>query len=198
MSYVFRVGDRGCTKGGQNYEIVKTDLDGSLPLLAVTRDAAGHIVWIGALYSDGKKYKHHEDNLDLIPPGPPNDEPWRADFVFRKGDCGKTRRGDEYEVLKDGMPGYLTLAVLTRSSSVANHWEVTKYDERGWFIGPASPCAADLMKPCGHEEPEAEEERTDPRAKTEHQQRVEEFMRLAGQEVPDRPTIPSEEVRLRG
>lgn len=32
--------------------------------------------------------------------------------------------------------------------------------------------------------------------KTEHQQRVEKFMRLAGQEIPDKPTIPSEEVRL--
>lgn len=31
--------------------------------------------------------------------------------------------------------------------------------------------------------------------KTEHQQRVEEFMKLAGQEVPARITVPSEEVR---
>lgn len=36
----------------------------------------------------------------------------------------------------------------------------------------------------------------DSRRKTEHQQRVEQFMRLAGQEIPDKPTIPSEEVRL--
>lgn len=36
----------------------------------------------------------------------------------------------------------------------------------------------------------------DARRKTEHQQRVESFMRLAGQEIPDKPTIPSEEVRL--
>lgn len=32
--------------------------------------------------------------------------------------------------------------------------------------------------------------------KSEHQQQVEEFMRLAKQEVPDKPTVPSEEVRL--
>lgn len=32
--------------------------------------------------------------------------------------------------------------------------------------------------------------------KSEHQQRVEEFMRLAGQEVPEVPTKPSNEVRI--
>lgn len=32
--------------------------------------------------------------------------------------------------------------------------------------------------------------------KSEHQKKVEEFMRLAGQEVPDKPQVPSEEVRL--
>lgn len=32
--------------------------------------------------------------------------------------------------------------------------------------------------------------------KTAHQQRVEEFMRKAEQEIPDAPCIPSEEVRL--
>lgn len=31
---------------------------------------------------------------------------------------------------------------------------------------------------------------------TEHQERVEKFMKLAGQELPDRPTLPNEEVRL--
>lgn len=35
-----------------------------------------------------------------------------------------------------------------------------------------------------------------PREKSDHQLRVEDFMRKAGQEVPDKPTIPSEEVRL--
>ena len=32
--------------------------------------------------------------------------------------------------------------------------------------------------------------------KSDHQQRVERFMRLAGQDVPNKPQVPSEEVRL--
>lgn len=35
-----------------------------------------------------------------------------------------------------------------------------------------------------------------PKSKTIHQLRIEEFMRLAGQDVPKSPTIPSEDVRL--
>lgn len=36
----------------------------------------------------------------------------------------------------------------------------------------------------------------DSRERTTHQQRIDEFMRKAGQDVPDSPTMPSEEVRL--